>query len=48
MTSKSHEYCHPNYTRKKKFRTHPSTAKCMLTIFWDYRGIIYMSTLSKV
>jgi hypothetical protein len=32
----------------KKFQTQPSTGKCMLTFFWDYRGTITRSTWSKV
>jgi hypothetical protein len=32
---------HPTSRRKKKSKTQPCTEKCMLTVSWDYRGIIH-------
>jgi hypothetical protein len=48
LKSQSLEYCHPTSPRKKKAKTQPSAGKCMLTVFWDYRGIIHQEYMVKV
>jgi hypothetical protein len=41
LKTQSLEYYHDTYPRKKKIKTQPSAGKCILTVFWDYRGIIH-------
>jgi hypothetical protein len=48
LKSQSLEYCHPTHSGKKNSKTQPSAGKCMLTVFWDYTGIIHHSTWPKV
>jgi hypothetical protein len=38
---------HSTSPRNKQFKTQLSTGKCMLTIFWDYRGMIHQVCMLK-
>jgi hypothetical protein len=35
------DYHHHTSHRNTKFKIDPSTGKCMLIIFWKYKGIIH-------
>jgi hypothetical protein len=47
LKRQSFEYRHATSPRKKKSKTQPSAKKCMLTVFWDYRGIIHQEYMVK-
>jgi hypothetical protein len=36
-------YTHPSTPRKKTFKTQTGTEKCILTVFWDYKGNFHLS-----
>jgi hypothetical protein len=41
------DYCHHTSHRNAKYKIDPSTGKCMLTIFWKYKGIIHQEYMVK-
>jgi hypothetical protein len=47
LKSQSFEYRHPTSPRRRKSKTQASTGKCMLTVFWDYRGNIHQEYMGK-
>jgi histone-lysine N-methyltransferase SETMAR len=47
MKCQSMEYRHSTSPRVKKFKTQQSAGKCLLTVFWDYRGVIHQEFMAK-
>jgi hypothetical protein len=47
LKSQSLKYHLATSPRRKKFKTQPSAGKCMLTVFWDYTGIIHQEYMVR-
>jgi hypothetical protein len=43
----SMEWHHPQSPRNKKFKTAPSTGKVMVTVFWDWDGVILVDVIPR-
>ena len=45
--AQSQQWVGPGSPRPKKFKTHPSTGKAMIPVFWDAKGVIMLDFLPK-
>ena len=45
--AQSQQWVGPGSPRPKKFKTHPSAGKVMISVFWDAKGVIMLDFLPK-